>query len=238
MEEQKKIHPVIWVAAVSVTVLSIAGVGAIMGIIPTAGSKTVEPPQALVTAPTQAAPVVATSAPPAAPVPPVAEAKPEPVAPVAEKPAEPPAPAHKAAEHKHAKHTEMAQASDKAAMPMPASAPPAPPPCYDCGVIENVRAIKVKGDGSGVGMVAGGVVGGLLGHQVGGGSGKDLATIAGAVAGGFAGNEIEKSQKSKTQYEVTVKMEDGSFKTITEKGSPPWSMGQQVRVVNGVIQSR
>ena len=34
---------------------------------------------------------------------------------------------------------------------------------------------------------AGAVIGGVLGHQVGGGAGKDLATVGGAVAGGAIG---------------------------------------------------
>ena len=43
-----------------------------------------------------------------------------------------------------------------------------------------------------LGIGVGAVVGGLLGNQVGGGSGKTLATIAGAVGGGYVGNEIAK----------------------------------------------
>lgn len=35
--------------------------------------------------------------------------------------------------------------------------------------------------------IAGAIIGGILGHQVGGGSGKDIATVGGAVAGGAAG---------------------------------------------------
>ncbi|WP_231566359.1 glycine zipper 2TM domain-containing protein [Litchfieldella xinjiangensis] len=42
-----------------------------------------------------------------------------------------------------------------------------------------------------VGTAAGAIVGGLLGNQVGGGSGKTLATVAGAVGGGFAGREVQ-----------------------------------------------
>lgn len=38
--------------------------------------------------------------------------------------------------------------------------------------------------------IAGAVIGGVLGHQVGGGHGKDLATAAGAVAGGLLGANI------------------------------------------------
>lgn len=44
-------------------------------------------------------------------------------------------------------------------------------------------------DGNIVGTAIGAVGGGLVGHQIGGGKGKDLATIGGAVAGGFAGHE-------------------------------------------------
>jgi uncharacterized protein YcfJ len=42
-----------------------------------------------------------------------------------------------------------------------------------------------------VGTAAGAIVGGLLGNQVGGGSGKKLATVAGAVGGGLAGREVQ-----------------------------------------------
>jgi len=45
------------------------------------------------------------------------------------------------------------------------------------------------------GTAIGAVVGGLLGHQVGGGKGKTLATVAGAVGGGYAGNRIEASRQ-------------------------------------------
>ena len=38
--------------------------------------------------------------------------------------------------------------------------------------------------------IAGAVIGGILGHQVGGGSGKDIATVGGAVAGGVVGYNI------------------------------------------------
>jgi uncharacterized protein YcfJ len=40
------------------------------------------------------------------------------------------------------------------------------------------------------GAIAGAVVGGILGHQVGGGSGKDAATVAGVVAGAAIGNQM------------------------------------------------
>lgn len=43
-----------------------------------------------------------------------------------------------------------------------------------------------------VGTAAGAIVGGLLGNQVGGGSGKKIATVAGAIGGGLAGREVQR----------------------------------------------
>ncbi|MEE7547130.1 glycine zipper 2TM domain-containing protein [Xanthomonas sp. Kuri4-1] len=41
------------------------------------------------------------------------------------------------------------------------------------------------------GTLAGAAIGGLLGNQIGGGSGKKLATVGGAVAGGATGRYIQ-----------------------------------------------
>jgi uncharacterized protein YcfJ len=41
-----------------------------------------------------------------------------------------------------------------------------------------------------VGTGVGAVVGGLLGNQIGGGNGKKIATVAGVLLGGYAGNEV------------------------------------------------
>lgn len=40
------------------------------------------------------------------------------------------------------------------------------------------------------GIIAGALIGGILGHQVGGGSGRDIATAGGAVAGAAIGNNV------------------------------------------------
>jgi uncharacterized protein YcfJ len=72
-------------------------------------------------------------------------------------------------------------------------------------VCENVR-VKHNGSkddhrliGTGIGAVAGG----LLGHQVGGGRGKTLATVGGAVAGGYVGNRVQKNAQDKKTYYTT-----------------------------------
>ena len=107
---------------------------------------------------------------------------------------------------------------------------PARVACVNCGTVESVTPVEVEGTGSGTGAIAGGVLGAVVGNQVGGGDGKTLATILGAVGGGMAGNAVEKKMKKVTQYEVTVRMEDGSRRTLRQ--SSPASVGASV-VVNG-----
>lgn len=109
--------------------------------------------------------------------------------------------------------------------------------CAECGVIESVREIATKGEGSGLGAVGGAVVGGVLGHQVGGGRGKDVMTVVGAVGGALAGNEVEKRVKSNKSYEITVRFDDGTSRVFTEANAPTWRVGDKIKVVNGMIQS-
>lgn len=134
--------------------------------------------------------------------------------------------------------------AQRAASSQPALKAPAAPvrvaavaTCAECGVIESVRQIDAKGEGSGVGVVGGAVVGGLLGNQVGGGRGKDVMTVVGAVGGAMAGNEVEKRVKTTRSYDVTVRMNDGSSRVISEASQPNWRTGDKVKIVNGVIQS-
>jgi uncharacterized protein YcfJ len=54
------------------------------------------------------------------------------------------------------------------------------------------------------GAAVGAVAGALVGHQIGGGKGKDLATIAGAVGGGIAGHEIQKRHQENNPTYTTV----------------------------------
>src|SRR5258705_10504403 len=65
--------------------------------------------------------------------------------------------------------------------------------CGSCGGVESVQVRELKERGTGLGIVGGALVGGVVGHQVGSGRGNDLATVAGAVGGGYVGNEIEKN---------------------------------------------
>ena len=99
--------------------------------------------------------------------------------------------------------------------------------CSSCGTVESVSTVKLKGQGSGLGAVAGGVLGGVVGHQVGGGNGKTAMTVLGAVGGGFAGNEVERRVRSETAFDLHIRMEDGSRRTIRQ----PQAIAAGTRVV-------
>ena len=108
--------------------------------------------------------------------------------------------------------------------------------CVHCGVIVSIEEVVAKGEGSGMGAVGGAVVGGLLGHQVGGGSGKQIATVVGAVGGAVAGNEVEKRMGSTKKQEITVKLDDGSSTVISDSGPAVWHTGDHVKIIDGALR--
>lgn len=82
------------------------------------------------------------------------------------------------------------------------------------------------------GTAIGAVVGGLVGHQIGGGKGKTLATVAGAVGGGYAGNRIEASRQ-KPQVTTSVERQCDTVNNTSSK-----IVGYDVRYVyNGVTRT-
>jgi outer membrane lipoprotein SlyB len=113
----------------------------------------------------------------------------------------------------------------------------APAVCKSCGVVESVRTIEHRPQGSGVGAAGGAILGGLLGNQVGGGHGRQLATVAGAVGGAVAGNQIEGSMKTTHSWQITVRMDNGTKRTFNHASQPSWREGDAVKVVNGSLRS-
>lgn len=107
------------------------------------------------------------------------------------------------------------------------------PKCADCGVIQSMRYVEEKGQGSGVGAVTGGVIGGVVGHQFGSGRGNTAATIVGAGAGAYAGHQVEKEVKKKKYWSVSVRMDDGTVRNLTYSERPPANEGERVKLLDG-----
>ncbi|TXH74344.1 glycine zipper 2TM domain-containing protein [Thiobacillus sp.] len=92
--------------------------------------------------------------------------------------------------------------------------------CHD--VVVNEQA-PVKDSNRIAGTAIGAVAGGLLGHQIGGGTGRTLATVGGAAAGGYAGNQIQKNMQEKD----TVSRTETRCKTVYESHTK--TIGYDVR---------
>lgn len=189
----KRIHPLVAGAAASVMLVSLVGVAAITGLLPTShgtvadNSHITVPAASIVSAPASATvPVsvqqaVATSAQPQQFV----------LVPVqGQQQAATPEVVREVVKHKTIVHHQYVQHGTPVRHVQYAQYPQAEPSSYTAPapVYQQARANTVSPLGMGVGAV----VGGLVGSQVGGGNGKTLATIAGAVGGGYLGNEVAK----------------------------------------------
>ncbi|HQR03124.1 MAG: glycine zipper 2TM domain-containing protein [Proteobacteria bacterium] len=107
--------------------------------------------------------------------------------------------------------------------------------CGNCGVVESVRAIEVKGSGSGTGAVIGGIAGALLGNGMGQGNGRTAMTLIGGAGGAYAGNEIEKNSGRHTVWQTRVRFDNGNSRTYTSRSQPGVDIGSKVRVVDGQV---
>jgi len=107
------------------------------------------------------------------------------------------------------------------------------------GRVSNVEALQTQGQGqtSGVGAVLGGVAGAVIGHQIGGGGGRDVATVIGAVGGAVAGNAIEKNRNNNVQssYRVTIQLDNGGFRAYDVPSYGDLQPGDRVRIENGQL---
>jgi outer membrane lipoprotein SlyB len=217
-EGQRRIHPLTAAAAVAIIIFSAVGVAMMAGILPSTSSK-----EAPAVAPIAAETPAVKSAPAAN----------EGATSKETAPAKRAAPAHKA--EPKAPPVEPQQVA-KAPEPPPASKPA--PVCADCGVVEAVDVVQQEGQGTGLGAVAGGVAGGLIGNQFGKGTGRTVATVAGVAGGALAGHEVEKYAKSSKRWNVRMRMDDGSMRTISQDTEPGFRAGDPVKVVDGKIVAR
>lgn len=235
-------HPLLLVAASSVTALSLAGVGLMAGWLPGPNNAGFD----------AARPIQTASAAMIAPVPaPMATPTAVPVSPVTiqqtfnlpqDKPAV-------NATHTDNKPTTRTAANTRTATPTARRAqtvvtpaqvplPAAPVICSDCGSVEAVRTITSEPKASGGGAVVGGLLGGIVGNQIGAGSGRNLATLAGIFGGAIAGNAIEKNVRETTRYDVVVRFEDGKTRTFSSDTLPVWQSGDRVKLDHGVLTER
>jgi outer membrane lipoprotein SlyB len=107
------------------------------------------------------------------------------------------------------------------------------------GVVQSIEVVRqddngIGGSGVNAGTILGAVVGGIVGNQVGGGSGRTAATVLGAAGGAYAGNQIEKRNQNPSEaYRLTIRMNNGSYQTVTQTNIDNIRTGDRVRIENG-----
>jgi len=197
-----RLHPLLTIAAISVTVLSAVAVASLTGMIPASKSQenTLQLPSEVL------------------------------------KPIEPaishPAPAAKPVVRKTVTHKTAPQPVEPTVLV--SETPKSQPLAGQLAVVESVREVKEPGDAKGVGAVAGGVVGGVLGNKL--GKGKGLVTILGAAGGAFAGHQIEKQARAEKRWEIGLRLDDGSQRTLSSDAEPAWRTGDRVRLVDDRLE--
>jgi outer membrane lipoprotein SlyB len=224
----KRLHPLLTAAAISVTVFSAVGVGAMTGLLPISHSTTPQPTPELVSKAPEAA----------APTPPIGPAA------VKEASEMPPAATVSTPVHKPVKKHVARASTPPVAQPeyIPAPIAQAPAPAIEApkpvpgilGVVESVKEVSQPAEKSnGVGPIVGGIAGAVLGNQVGHGTGKTIATVLGAAGGALGGKEIEKNVRATKHWEVVVRLDDGSYRTLKSDVAPYWHGGERVRLLDG-----
>jgi outer membrane lipoprotein SlyB len=109
------------------------------------------------------------------------------------------------------------------------------------GVVQSIELVQqnaAPANGIGAGTIAGALVGGILGHQVGGGTGNTAATVLGAAGGAYVGNQMEKNQGAQqvNAYKLNIRLNNGTYQAITQSSADDIRVGDRVQIDNGVAR--
>lgn len=104
--------------------------------------------------------------------------------------------------------------------------------------IELMRQDVASGSSAlGLGTLAGAVVGGIVGNQIGSGGARPTATVLGAASGAYVGHQMEKrGQQAADAYKFTIRMNNGSYQTLMQSANPDIRVGDRVQIDNGVVR--
>jgi outer membrane lipoprotein SlyB len=104
------------------------------------------------------------------------------------------------------------------------------------GTVDSVRAVKISsnnGQPSGIGVLGGGALGALAGSAIGGGRGSIATGIIGGLAGAVAGNSIENGVAMRDGLEITVRLDNGDMRAITQSATGEiFRAGDRIRLLS------
>ncbi|THC42841.1 glycine zipper 2TM domain-containing protein [Massilia sp. Mn16-1_5] len=106
------------------------------------------------------------------------------------------------------------------------------------GTVESVRNVLIANPDSGVGTMGGAALGGLAGSTVGQGRGSAAASIVGAIAGGVLGQRTEANVNNRPGLEITVRLDSGELRAITQAADELFRPGERVRLLSNGYMTR
>ena len=106
------------------------------------------------------------------------------------------------------------------------------------GTVESVRNVVIVNPESGVGTMGGAALGGLAGSHAGSGNGSAAMGIVGAIAGGLIGQRVEASANNRPGFEITVKLDSGELRAVTQVADELFRPGERVRLLSNGYNTR
>ena len=108
-------------------------------------------------------------------------------------------------------------------------------PATEAGKSGRVMSVREVAAGEGPSAGAGGVIGGVIGGVM--FTGVGWSTLVGIVLGGVTGAVLTPSPPPPPTYEVRVRFDDGSARTLEYHDVAPFTLGQRVVIDNdGVVR--
>jgi outer membrane lipoprotein SlyB len=118
----------------------------------------------------------------------------------------------------------------RSAYPTPTPAPERPADCRHCAVVESIRAVEVPTGPAYAGAIAGGIAGAVFGDRVGKAHERHVTRVLGAIGGAFLGHEIQRAAASRTAYDASLRMPNGSLRVRRYDAPPPFQVGQRIHL--------
>ncbi|MDR2851767.1 MAG: hypothetical protein LBV61_01700 [Burkholderiaceae bacterium] len=104
--------------------------------------------------------------------------------------------------------------------------------------IDMVRTTTAPMGTSGVGALAGAVIGGVLGYQFGNGMGKAATTAVGYMGGSLLGNAIEANSnppRVNDTYRIAIQTDSGAYRVFNVPSPGDLRVGDRVQISNGQL---
>jgi outer membrane lipoprotein SlyB len=105
------------------------------------------------------------------------------------------------------------------------------------GTVDSVRSVQISsnnGQSSGLGVAGGAALGALAGSTIGGGRGSVATGIIGGIGGAVAGNAVENRVAMRPGVEITVRLDNGDMRAITQQTTAGeiFRAGDRVRLLS------